>query len=60
MRKNLQMQLIDDDLVLEFISLFNQKDSERHGLKIDNKFEIDMNVIYDWKLKEKMKECKRN
>jgi hypothetical protein len=59
-RKNLQMQLIDDDLILEFISLFNQKDSERHGLKIDKKFEIDMNVIYDWKLKEKMKECKRN
>jgi hypothetical protein len=58
MSKNLQKQLIDDDLILEFKSLFNQKDSERHGLKINNKYEIDINVIYDWKLKDKMKECK--
>jgi len=56
----LQMQLIDDDLMLEFKEMFGRSSAdkyERNEIKINHNFNVDMNLIYDWKLKEKLKEC---
>ena len=57
----LQMQLIDDDLMLEFKEMFGRSSAdknERNEIKINHSFNVDMNLIYDWKLREKLKECK--
>lgn len=53
----LQLQIIDDDITNEFKNIFNKISlQDRNGLKINNKISINMNTLYDWKLKDKLKE----
>jgi hypothetical protein len=48
---------LEEETISEFKSLFNKDIYERNGLRIVNKYSLDINILLDWKLQNKLKDC---